>query len=67
MNKKVIYLASGYGVLDTVYDVTYNDFYIQRDLVCDMMEVDLSSFDILLASPPCNYWSRANYRRDISA
>lgn len=66
MNKKVIYLASGYGVLDTVYDVTYNDCYIQRDLVCDMMEVDLSNFDILLASPPCNYWSRANYRRDIS-
>lgn len=63
---KVIYLASGHGVLDSVYDVTYNDYYVPRDLVCDMMQVDLSAFDILIASPPCNYWSKANYRRDIS-
>lgn len=64
---KIIYLASGEGIIDLPgVQVTYNDIKVQRDLVCDMLDVDLSDYDILLASPPCNYYSKANYRRDTS-
>lgn len=56
---KVIYLASGRAKLK--YDnVVYNDLFESRDLKCDMMLVDLSYYDVLIASPPCNYYSRAN-------
>jgi len=59
MKKIVICLAAGKAVLN--YDnVIYNDFIVKRDLVCDMMDVDLSQYDILIATPPCNYYSRAN-------
>ena len=65
--KKVLYLAAGEGVINVPgVQVTYNDIKVQRDLVCDMLDVDLTNYDILLASPPCNYYSRANYRRDTS-
>lgn len=62
---KIIYLAAGHAKLD-IDKVTYNDLFIKRDLQCDMLEVDLSKYDIIIATPPCNYYSRANYRRDIS-
>ena len=50
------------------YDLVYNDIiqYEHISLCCDMLSVDLSIFDYVLASPPCNFWSRANYRRFIS-
>lgn len=64
-NFKIIYLASGKAVLNHDH-VIYNDYYVRRDLVCDMMSVNLDDYDILIATPPCNYYSRANYRRDIS-
>lgn len=64
---KVLYLAAGEGVINVPgVQVTYNDIKVERDLVCDMLDVDLTNYDILLASPPCNYYSRANYRRDTS-
>lgn len=63
---KIIYLAAGHAVLNND-NVTYNDYYIKRDLVCDMLVVDLAHYDILIASPPCNYYSKANYRRDKSS
>ena len=31
-----------------------------------MMEIDLSPYDVIIATPPCNYYSRANYRRETS-
>lgn len=31
-----------------------------------MMDVDLSKYDYIIATPPCNYYSRANYRRETS-
>lgn len=62
---KIIYLAAGYAVIPG-YDIVYNDYYVDRDLKADMLQVDLSSYDILIASPPCNYYSKANYRRNFS-
>lgn len=64
----VIYLAAGYSVLNSFNKlVIHNDLCVSgNDIICDMMLVDLSAFDILIASPPCNYWSKANYRRNVS-
>jgi site-specific DNA-cytosine methylase len=69
MKKKVIYLASGYAQLFTHnndFDITYQDKFIKRDLGGDMLQVSLDNYDILIATPPCNYWSRGNYRRETS-
>ena len=65
---KIIYLASNGVSLETDYDVKYNDIVEQEgiDIAGDMMGVDLGDFDFLIATPPCNYWSRANYRRETS-
>lgn len=62
---KVLYLAAGNDNLD-LENVYYQDKYIQRDIGGCMLDVDLSKFDVILATPPCNYWSRANYRREVS-
>lgn len=61
---KVIYLASGEAEL--IGNITYNDFIVERDIKSCMLKVDLNEYDLLVASPPCNYWSRANYRRETS-
>src|SRR5690554_2471693 len=62
---KVLYLASGNDKLD--YDnIIYQDKFIKRDIGGCMLKTDLNNFDIIVASPPCNYWSRANYRRETS-
>lgn len=55
---KVIYLAAGRAVLN-YENVIYNDYKEKRDLICDMMEVKLEDYDILIATPPCNFYSRA--------
>lgn len=57
-NPKVIYLASGKAKLEYPY-VIYNDLYEDSDLKVDMLQVDLTDYDIILASPPCNYYSKA--------
>ena len=51
------------------YDIDYNDIVsgYHINIVCDMMQVDLLKYDYIIASPPCNYYSRANYRRDESS
>ncbi len=60
--KNVIYLASGRArISSNGLNILYNDLFEKNvDYKCDMMSVDLSLFDILIASPPCNYYSRAN-------
>lgn len=63
--KKVLYLAAGKGKL-TYPNVVYQDKFIKRDLGGDMLEVDLTGYDLIVASPPCNFYSRANYRRYTS-
>ena len=44
------------------YNLDYNDIVpiYNCDLICDAMQVDLSNYDFIIASPPCNYWSKAN-------
>lgn len=70
MKKKVVYLAAGYAELliydNNDFDITYQDKFVKRDLGGDMLQIPLDKYDILIATPPCNYWSRANYRRETS-
>ena len=55
----IIYLASGKANLK-IDNVVYNDYIIDREIKDDMINVDLTLFDLIVATPPCNYWSRAN-------
>lgn len=55
---KILYLAAGHALLEE--KAIYNDLVIKRDINCDMMDVPLWGFDLIIATPPCNYWSRAN-------
>lgn len=47
-------------------DLIYQDINGERDIGGDMLDIDLSMYDYIIATPPCNYYSRANYRRDSS-
>lgn len=62
---KGIYLAS-YRALHSEHNIVYQDINGKRDIAGDMLDVDLTLYDFVIATPPCNYWSRANYRRDKS-
>jgi|LGVE01.1.fsa_nt_gb site-specific DNA-cytosine methylase len=56
----VIYLAAGNAVIKKYNNIiTYNDLLIKRDIQSDMMSVDLLNYDLIIASPPCNFYSRA--------
>lgn len=50
------------------YDLDYNDIIsgYHINIVCDMLDIDLTKYDFIIASPPCNFYSHANYRRYIS-
>lgn len=62
---KGIYLAS-FKAKHPGYYIVYQDINGKCDLPGDMLDIDLSSYDFIIASPPCNYWSKANYRRETS-
>lgn len=62
---KCIYLGA-YKAYHPNYDVTYQDINGKRDLPGDMCDIDLLPYDVIICTPPCNYWSRANWRRDTS-
>lgn len=62
---KGIYLAA-YRASHPGYDIDYQDINGLRDIGGDMLEIDLSPYDFIIATPPCNFWSRANYRRYVS-
>ena len=53
-----IYLGS-YKAYHPNYDIVYQDINGLRDLDGDMMDVNLNDYDYVIATPPCNYWSRA--------
>jgi hypothetical protein len=57
-SKKIIYLGS-YKALHKNYNIVYQDINGERDLDGDMLKVDLNPYDIIIATPPCNYYSRA--------
>ena len=44
------------------HDIVYQDIDPRYgcDLGGDMLEVDLSPYDYIIATPPCNWWSQAN-------
>ena len=56
---KGIYLAA-FKAKHDAKDLTYQDINGKRDLGGDMLDIDLSIFDYVIATPPCNYWSIAN-------
>ena len=62
---KGIYLAA-FKANHPNFDIVYQDINGKRDIGGDMMEVDLTPYDFIIATPPCNYYSRANYRRETS-
>lgn len=66
---KGIYLAS-FTALHPEYDIVYQDINGTRDIDGDMMDIirskELGNYDFIIATPPCNWWSRANYRRNVS-
>ena len=63
---KILYLAAGHGQINSKHDVVYQDLIVKRDIGGDMLDVDLNGYDLIIATPPCNYYSRANYRRKTS-
>ena len=58
---KGIYLAAC-KARHNLYDIDYQD--IDKKYSCniggDMLEVDLTKYDYVIATPPCNWWSIAN-------
>lgn len=64
---KGIYLASKKHRIPG-YNLDYNDIknYEGINIPGDMMNVDITKYDYVIATPPCNYYSRANYRRETS-
>jgi len=62
---KIIYLASGQAILP-FQNVIYQDILGNRDIDGDMMNVDLGDYDILVATPPCNYYSKLNRHPETS-
>jgi len=62
---KIIYLASD-KAQHPDHNIIYQDINGKRDIGGDMLDVDLDDYDVIIATPPCNYWSRANFRRDTS-
>ncbi len=45
------------------YNIVYQDIEKDKykaDLGGDMLNIDLSGYDFIIATPPCNWWSKAN-------
>ena len=63
---KGIYLAS-FKALHPSYDIDYQDINGKRDIGGDMLSVSLDKYDFIIATPPCNYFSRGNWRRNVSS
>ena len=44
------------------YDLDYNDIdgKFGCNITGDAMKVNLKSYDFIIASPPCNWWSKAS-------
>lgn len=58
MSKRGIYLGA-YTALHPDYNIIYQDINNKRDIGGDMKNIDLSNYDFIICTPPCNFWSRA--------
>lgn len=61
INMKGIYLAAC-KARHPNYDIVYNDIdeRYDPDITGDMLSINLDPYDFIIASPPCNWWSKAN-------
>lgn len=59
---RAIYLGA-YEALHPNFDVIYQDINDKRDLGGDMLDIDLTLYDFIIATPPCNFWSIARGNR----
>ena len=51
------------------FNIDYNDIEKTSkhiNIIDDMMNIDINKYDYIIATPPCNYYSRCNYRRETS-
>lgn len=62
---KGIYLGAG-AAYHVGRDIIYQDISGKRDIAGDMMDVNLSEYDYVICTPPCNYWSKARGSRQPS-
>lgn len=60
---KGIYLAAFTANHKNYSDIVYQDINGERDIGGDMMNIDLSPYDFIIATPPCNFWSFARGNR----
>jgi len=51
---KGIYLCA-FKALHPNVDLIYQDKFEKRDLMGDCLEIDLTAYDYIIATPPCNY------------
>ena len=54
-----IYLGA-YEAYHLNYKIVYQDINGKRDLSGDMLDIDLTGYDFIICTPPCNWWSKAN-------
>lgn len=59
---KGIYLGA-YKAKHPGKNIIYQDINGKRDLPGDMLEIDLTEYDYIIATPPCNYYSKARGNR----
>lgn len=60
-----IYLCA-YKAEHPGHDIVYQDLIEPRDIGGDCLDTPLKQYDYVICTPPCNWWWRANYRRDAS-
>ena len=50
------------------HDIVYNDIEerYKCDITANALSIPLDEYDFIIATPPCNWWSKANYRRNSS-
>lgn len=62
---KGIYLAAHTAKHEN-RNIIYQDITGERDIAGDMLEIELKEYDYIIATPPCNYWSRARGNKEPS-
>lgn len=62
---KGIYLCA-FRAFHAGREIVYQDLFEKRDVGGDALDIDVATYDYVIATPPCNWWSKANYRRNRS-